>query len=481
MRKVLAFAAALCINAAILHAESVTYQVNGGAWSDFGRIMKTSDSLTPGGRPNIMLDLSGNSLVSMGGQFTIQADLADHWEAAFGFGTHKVSHSMGHGQKAFLSISMFHHYLTESRLAWYAGEKEAPSFSVTVGSFPYKYNGDVQNLGLYLFRGPVYPGILMGGFQDFAVDSTKSTQLGAKIHHAMGNFSHDIILNSERDIPPTFDWSLGYVAKYRAFNALEIGAGANFYRLFAYNEELQTPGKISEADLRGVSRARYIETDPAKPGDTVFFTHQGIKAMGMFSLDLKPMLGIESMGKNDLKIYSEGAVLGLKNYGKTYGDISKRIPIMFGVNLPTWGLLDRLAIEVEHYGSPYRNDLSRLGNNNMVADWTQQEHPIPSPKPVDNSDYGIDTAGNWVNSLGETVNLRGTALDKENVTSDDLKWSLNVEKIFSGHIHLLAQAANDHYRPRPTATNLITASGGTAEAFNENSNWYFMLRMGYFF
>jgi hypothetical protein len=41
--------------------------------------------------------------------------------------------------------------------------------------------------------------------------------------------------------------------------------------------------------------------------------------------------------------------------------------------------------------------------------------------------------------------------------------------------------ANDHYRPRPVATGLIASSGGVAEAFSEQSDWYFMLRMGYFF
>lgn len=480
MRKILGFAAVVCLHATLLHAEVSSFDVHGQAWTDYGRIGKATDSLLPGGAPNVTLDLNGNPLVSMGAQFTIKADLAEHWEGAFGFGAHRVSHAVGHGQKSFLTISMFHNYLTESRLTWYAGEKEEPSLSFTLGSFPYKYNRDAQNLGLYLFRGSVYPGILMGGFQDFAVDSTKSTNLGAKVHHAMGNFSHDIILNTERDLPPTFDWSLGYVAKYRAFNALEIGGGVNFYRLIAYDEKLRTPGKLSDPELN-FNRNRYIETDSAKPGDTVFFTHQGTKVMGLISLDIKQLLGIESLGKDDLKLYAEGAILGLKNYGKTYGDIKKRIPVMFGFNFPTWGLLDHLTLEVEHYGSPYRNDLSRLGNNNVVADWTIQEHPVPSPKPVENADYKIDASGNWVNAMGDTVNVTGTGLSRENITTDDLKWSLFMDRTISGHIRFMAQVANDHYRPRPVAAGLIASSGGTAEAFSESSNWYFMFRMGYFF
>ena len=290
MGKILAVLSALCLIPEVIRSEEAIYTVNGKAWTEYGRIMKATDSLLPGGNPSpATLDLNGNTLVSMGAQFTVQADFAEHWEGAFGFGAHKVSHAMGHGVNTFLTISLFHNFLTESRLTWDLGEKETPDFSVTVGSFPFKYNRNVQNLGLYLFRGPVYPGILMGGFQDFAVDTTKGTQLGAKVHHAAGNFSHDLILNSERDLPPTFDWSLGYVAKYRAFDMLEIGAGTNFYRLIPYDKKLQIPGKLSDGDLKVLGRDNYIETDPAKPGDTVFFTHQGIKSMVMATLDLKPL------------------------------------------------------------------------------------------------------------------------------------------------------------------------------------------------
>lgn len=481
MRKSLACAAALCLSMTLSHGENLKYMVHGAGWTEFGRIGRASDSLLPKGDPNVVLDINGNSLVSMGAQFTVNADFADQWEGALGFGAHKVTHSMGHGQKAFFTISMFHNFLTESRLTWYSGEKESPNLSVTLGSFPYKYNRDAHNLGLYLFRGSVYPGILLGGFQDFAVDTSKATQLGAKVHHAMGNFSHDLILNSERDLPPTFDWSLGYVAKYRAFNALEIGAGLNMYRLIAYDKKLQTPGKLSDSELRGSPRSRLIEVDPTKPGDTVFFTHQGTKAMAMFSLDLKPLFGIESMSGDDLKLYGEGAVIGFKNYGKTYGDIMERIPVMFGFNIPTFGLLDRLSLEVEHYGSPYRNDLANLGNNNLVADWTTQDHPIPSPKPVTNADYGINAAGDWVDVNGDTIHVAGTGLARENVSTDNLKWSLFLEKAVSGHIRFMGQVANDHYRPRPVATNVIFSDGGLAEAFSESSNWYFMFRMGYYF
>jgi len=449
---------------------------------DYGRIMNAEDTITNALSPDNTLNYNGNGLQSLGAQVTVKADLSHNLEAAFGFGAYKASHALGSGQQSFMTISLFQNFVTQSRLTWYQGEKVAPSLSVTVGGFPYSYNPDVKNLGLYLLRGPVYPGILMGGYGDFATDSTKSTMLGLKLHHAMGNFSHDLILTSERDVPPTLDWSLAYIAKYKA-GPLQLGAGVNFYRLIPYNSALETPGKDTNL-VRGDARRAYIEIDSTNPSapDTTFFTHQGIKVVGTFSLDLKALFGgSESMNPDDLKLYGEGGVIGLKSYGKAYGKIAERIPVMVGFNFPTFGLLNHLSLEVEYYGAKYRNDLALVGNNNVVAPWTIQDHRLPSPKPVSNEDYSIHTSGYFVKSTNDSVLVRGTAMDKENVTKDDIKWSVNIDKVIQSHVQFLAQVANDHFRPRPVASGLIQSEGGTAEVFASPKDWYFMLRIGYFF
>jgi hypothetical protein len=324
----------------------------------------------------------------------------------------------------------------------------------------------------------------MGGFQDFHTDTTKATMLGARIHHSWGNFSHDLILNSEREIPPTFDWSLAYAAKYKPVNMLEFGGGVNFYRLIPYRSDLTIPGQSKEIRQDPIMQLRYIEIDSSGLApDTTFFTHQGVKLMGMFSLDLKPLFSVKSFGENDLRLYGETAILGIQNYGKTYGDITRRIPFMVGLNLPAFGILDYFSFELERYGSPYRNDLTRIGNNNSVAPWTNQQHAIPSPKPASYADYGFNEQGVWIDPVdpAHVVNIKGSDVDKENLTKDDWKWSVFLEKSIRNHIRFTAQVANDHYRPRPIATGLIFSNGGTAEAFSSPQDWYFMFRMGYFF
>jgi hypothetical protein len=179
--------------------------------------------------------------------------------------------------------------------------------------------------------------------------------------------------------------------------------------------------------------------------------------MGMFNVAFNKWLGIESLGPKDLDLYGEVAVLGTQNYGTVYKNIKDRMPMMVGLNLPMFGLVDFLSAEVEYYSSRYRNDLANIGTLNGVADWTVQlpNRPTPSPAPV--SGYYPDS------------------------TADNVKWSINVEKTVAGHVKFIGQVANDHYRPRPMAIGLINSTGGTAETFTTPNDWYFMFRVGYFF
>jgi hypothetical protein len=229
---------------------------------------------------------------------------------------------------------------------------------------------------------------------------------------------------------------------------------------------------------------QYIEVQAN--GDTVFYTHQGIKLMGMFSLDLKNMFGVESMGANDLKLYGEAAVLGVKNYGSVYDNIKERIPWTLGFNVPTWGLLDFFSVEVEWYGARYRNDLGKLGNYNSLGSGLNPSVPsdlasIPSPIPVSylNNERINPEDGKYA-SGSDSLSVKGTALDVENLTQDNWKWSVYLEKDILNHVRFIGQAANDHFRPRPTAAQLKEV-GGNAEAFSSLKDWYWMFRVGYYF
>jgi hypothetical protein len=475
---------------------AVPFQLHGRTWTDVGRVMKSTDTL--------QVNYNGNWQQTMGMQINGTAQLAENLEGGFGFGLNQVYHALGSTEEEKFILSKFIGYVSEARLTYTIGDKPNPFFSADVGDFSFNYAPYAQNLGLYLFRGPVYPGFLVSGFKEFHTDTTRAGFLGLHLHNGLGNFQHDLLFSSERDLPPSFDWSLGYVARYKAFNAIEVGAGVNFYHLISENEDItapdrnSVPGLINQDSSLIASGApfhpyelQYMEV--VAPGDTLFYTHRGTKVMAMFNIDFKRLLGLESpFGEKDLLLYGEGAIIGLKNYGSVYAKRGERMPFMVGFNFPTFGFLDFLSLEVERYTAKYKPEYSKLGYDrslyfkNIAAPQliaTRSPSAIPiSLKDYAGEDYTITPEGNLVNKqTRDTILVRGTELDPENMTADDWKWSVNIEKTVVRHIQFSGQIANDHFVPRPVRTGLINEGGGLSQIFSTTKDWYFMFRVGYFF
>jgi hypothetical protein len=433
-------------------ADPIPYRIHGQAWTEAGRIIESSRKQY--GNTADSTDLGGASLQSTGAQIVVVAELGDKLTGSFGLGARHVANSLGifveGGSPNYNpyaeTFSTYRGYIAQANLTYTEGGRENPWLAITVGSFSHVYNRDAHNLGAYLLRGPVYPGLLMSGFQQSEMDTAKATKVGARVHHRMGDFSHSLLFINEHDQPPTLDWSLAYIAKYRAFGGLEIGAGVNLHRLIAYEPDLRTADRY-EPDA---------DTTVTDGRDTTTYTHQGTKLMVMFSLDPKTWIKLPGLGPQDLKFYGEAALLGVKNHGELYADRLERMPVMFGFNLPVFGYLDRLSVEVEHYNSPYRNDLANIGNpEGLVAPWRWnllRPSTVPSPIPVD----GESNADTW-------------------------KWSVLLEKTVASHVRFTGQIASDHYRPLPFSTGLIYQPGGTEAALSSPRQWYVMGRLGFFF
>jgi hypothetical protein len=450
-RVVVLLAAVLGVKAADC-ADPVPYRIHGQAWTEAGRIMESSRMRYANTLDST--DVDGSFLLGSGGQLVVEADLSDKLTASFGLGARLVSNSVGvwvsSGTAEYTPyaeyFSSYRGYIAQANLTYTEGEKQNPWFAMTVGSFSHVYNRESHNLGAYLLRGPVYPGLLMSGFQRFELDTAKATQVGARIHHRAGAFSHSLLFVNEHDLPPTFDWSLAYIAKYRVSSGFEVGAGVNFNRLIAYDSRIRTADRYEPDADTLVSDAR----------DTATYTHQGTKLMVMFSLDPKVWINHPKLGAEDLKFYGEAALLGVKNHGELYDDRLERMPMMLGFNFPVFGYLDRLSLEVEYYDSPYRNDVSNIGYpEGLVAPW--RWNPLrsvsePSPIPTE----------------GES-------------RRDSWKWSVLLEKTVASHVRFTGQIASDHYRPLPFSTGLIYQPGGTEAALSSPKEWYVMGRVGFFF
>ena len=487
-------------------SQALTYTIHGKGYTEFGKIMHVSDTLPIGGD---QYNLSDNWFQTVGAQFTAVAQITNNLEGAFGFGGKKYHDTFGGKNSNKFASFRFASFITESRMTFHIGEKEAPLFSTTFGNFAFNYNKDVKNLGLYMLRGTVYPGFLESGFEHPRVDTSIGDFFGALFTSHYGAFENHLLIQNERQYAPRFDWHLGYITKYHYKNIFTLGAGFNYNRILPAYNNITSPkaDSINTADER---------KDQSHPYDVKFFelttlrdslgnklldttgkeiqvvghvySHAGIKLMGMFSFDPKPLLGL-SAGE-DLKVYGEIGLIGVKNQGKVYAKRSERIPIVIGFNLPTFGLLDVLSLEVEHYGARYKNDTRKLDykDPNIHLPITQVERR-PSAVPVSLRDYWKDQDIKTDSLTGEVSVVVGQdtiQLPKQsnvnNLTSDDIKWSLYAKKTIHKSIVFSGQIANDHFRPAPALiSNPINPRFGTHTVFTTLKDWYFMFKIGYLF
>lgn len=495
---------------ALAAPEGLQLNLSGKGWVEFGRVMHSSDTLVS------RYNYNDNFIERPGAQFTILAQMGDHWDGAMGLGGYQSQDPQGgiYNSTQRKSETGFNVYITQAKFAYTLGEtlgeKEAPPLKVTFGLFPFVYNPNVRNLGEYLLRGPVYPGIVMSNFESRQIDPSIANTLGINIKSTLHGFTQDLILKSETDLPPLFDFSLAYLAQYEVKGLFTIGFGVNFSRLLPMKPELTNltdPG--FKKDNRSVLSAHspyqqkyiYVLSDTVafnadgtlKPNaahhdstngtftklddttaiwssrDTTTFTHKGTKVMGRFSFDPKFLFygaGHGPFGANDLKIYGEAAIIGTRNYPGVYTDIMQRIPVMMGFNIPTFGLLDDCALEVEWYGAKFRDDYFKL---------VKETSPIPVSNHTQEYDRKPDAQGR----LESDSTIAFADVDVEHMTKDDWKWSLYMSKTVQKYVKVSFQVANDHYRPWENS-----ASGNTTRyesAFTELRDYYAMMKIGFTF
>jgi hypothetical protein len=386
------------------------------------------------------------------------------------------------------------------------------------GFFPYKYNPDARNLGEYLFRSECYPSFVKTGGWSW-LNSAAYQSLGAQLHWDLlgGAWSHDLLVFSEFEESPIWDFSPAYVTTFRAGGIFEVGAGVSLHRWLPIKPSSETPDAAA---------ATYVEIDdfPALPeildtvrinagkpktpdnidaivrtqkaygggtlkemeshilaykedpeGDESFerlidsvgqvyfrdkvsgqimypkvikrLSFQGIKLMGRASLDFKPLLGLrERLGPRDLKLYGEIAVLGVQDQPYYYENVFNRMPMMLGLNLPAFKMLDELSVQVEYYRNPFPDS---------------KEQSFGSSYPIWGLSPGGDNPAVYDQSSQAGV-----------YREDDWKWSVNAVKTLTRGLQLQLQAANDHFRLRDDYTR-----PSVVPITSRKSDWYYLLRL----
>lgn len=338
------------------------------------------------------------------------------------------------------------------------GDKQKPFLTVDAGLFPYKYNEYAHDLGEYLFRSNAYPGIIYTGGLTY-VDVNSATVTGVKLSQSLNRyFSHDLLVTLETETNPVWDINLTYLAKLNVKDVFKLTGGVEFARAIPVRPSLTNPklpqnayfkhngksyiddpyyyqqrrtGELRRDTAADVSSydAALAVLDSVSSGqiavDLSYYEASAIKPVATFSFDPKPLLGMGVFGKNDLVLYGEAAILGVKDQPVLYDDIWKRMPVMLGFNVPTFKLLDVLTIEVEHYGSQFPNSNFKLQTEfvSRGGDHGGNAYPpipvIPISAPGKGSDLG------YVPSEWDADNWKWAVFAKRRLT-DGLFASLQV-------------------------------------------------------
>lgn len=432
MKKAVCAAALLAIGTARAESlDNLNLEYHGAGWVQLGRV---EASYAKDGTAN---DYDRNWLGNAGGVISTSSKIDEHWDGSFGIGTIMVQLARGSIGQAEKWYTFWVPFIGEARLSYSTpGYAEKSGFRFNFGLQGYNYSPDAKNLGLYLMKGYVYPGALSSGFGNL---------FGAVMKSTFGTFNNDLIVNMETEDKPLYDISIADVATMDLPGGIQIGAGVNLYRVIPANERSTVHDfDCKDTDLGPYALQGQVGDEPCyivlvdsagKHIDSVAGGLGGTKLMGRFRVDPKAWFGgSESLGKDDLVIYGEAALIGVKSYKSKYDIIGRRIPVMIGLNLPGFKLFN-WSVEGEFYANKQSGD--NLGARN----------------------------GSWVASQGSI-----------NPARDDWKWSVNASVPLLGNMALAAQVANDHMR---IGGNHDTDVG--KEATRTGADWYWTSKLAYFF
>lgn len=398
------------------------------------------------------------------------------------------------------------------------GEPESPSAKLHMGIFNHKYNPDAKNLGEYLFRSGAYPGyIWTGGWSYFNAASYTAQGFLLDLPTLGGKLMHNFALYTERNISPTHDLSPAYLVTLKPSSAFEIGGGVAWQnglsmrgetdlaprvRLNAYYKSgpyANLPLAPSDRDKPGYElgdsaivaagdprignpiAGRYHMGKPANYTDSAgngtpnsqvgFYSFKAIKLMARASMDVGVLMGMQA---DEFKVYSEWAWMGVENQPFYYDKPSERMPIAFGLNLPTFGLLDVFNIELDYRKSVFQNTLALT--------W-DQKLPIPLTSQTDNPltyrEAGRQLYLDQAVANGETLLAADSTftaeLDRKTKAATDnaLHWSIYAKRKIYGNISLTAQVASDHLRH----FNIVFATPTYTPATQRTKDWYYVLRL----
>ena len=133
--------------------------------------------------------------------------------------------------------------------------------------------------------------------------------------------------------------------------------------------------------------------------------------MTRFSFDPKRFIPVDIFGKNDLVLYSEADIIGVRNYPQYYTNVNDRIFYSLGFNVPGFKIIDVINAEIE-----YCRDTTAFSDEGLSGSVTPRISP------------------SYLNTSSSTQ-----------VKRDPLRLSAYIKKsFFNGRLSFIGQCARDH-------------------------------------
>jgi hypothetical protein len=342
-------------------------------------------------------------------------------------------------------------YFHQAEGTYTVGPMDRPWLEIGFGYFPFKYDPDVTNLGEYLFRSGTYPPYLITNF-----DFPQARLLGLHLHNTLTfdnpiitDMRQDLLLTSQSQTFPTQNFTLTYLPGMSLCGKMfDVGAGVSLCHLLSvFGDDYVSPK--NNTSNKYLTNIQLDSAGAIIAADTNYYTFKGTKLMARCSIDPKRIWAPDGdfgiFGENDLRLYGETAILGLKNYPMSmngqfdYDTLHQRWPAMIGWHVPTCKLMDVLSIEWEYFPSRIANSY-RMVSEEMI--------PLPPQKRTDR-DYA----------------------------ADDIKWSLYGMKRLNDVFSLRAIIGRDHMRILTNDKKLQDKE----ESLRAPDHWYWMLKAQYQF
>lgn len=231
---------------------------------------------------------------------------------------------------------------------------------ILAGYFRYATHGDGGAFGEYLLRYGSYPAHVDRPRPSWDALGEKTVPMrGIALRTASPakHWQHDWLLLADSSYyRRPFDLSAAWVVKASPWPGIEWGGGLGVFHYPWHEANTIETGRTNRYYLPLSPLPSPFDSinvpDTAFTSDKVYYgQYRVIQAMLRFAWNPSPWLGLKSWHESDWRFYGEAVLLGWNDYPLLYEKRHERILAMLGMNLPSFGLLNRLDVQWEAMNS----------------------------------------------------------------------------------------------------------------------------------